>query len=66
MTEYQVLAVIISMFGILQAFAIIMMNAEIIRLRKQIKQVAEVLSVSVDLTAFLSKQWVNDQKAGKK
>jgi hypothetical protein len=66
MTEYQVLAVIISMFGILQAFAIIMMNAEIIRLRKQLKEIASVLSVSVDLTAFLSKQWVNDQKEGKK
>jgi hypothetical protein len=66
MTEYQVLAVIISMFGILQAFAIIMMNAEIIRLRKQIKQVAEVLSVSVDLTAYLSKKFVDEQKAGKK
>jgi hypothetical protein len=65
MTEYQVLAVIISIFGILQAFAIIMMNAEIIRLRKQIKQIAEVLSVSVDLTAFLSKQWVNEKKEGK-
>lgn len=66
MDRIDVLALIVALFSITAGITILLMNVEVMRLRKQVKQVADVLTISVELTSFLSKQYVDSSKAGKK
>jgi hypothetical protein len=66
MDRIDILALIVALFSITGGITILLMNAEVMRLRKQVKDIADVLKISVDLTAFLSKQWVDSAKEGKK
>ena len=66
MDRIQVIGVFVGVFAMLNGIVVLLVNAEVMRLRKQLKQMAGVMSVSVDLTSFLSKQWVDSTKEGKK
>jgi hypothetical protein len=66
MDRIQVIGVFVGVFAMLNGIVVLLVNAEVMRLRKQLKQMAGVMSVSVDLTSFRSKQWVDSTKEGKK
>jgi hypothetical protein len=66
MDRIDTIALIVGLFSITGGITILLMNAEVMRLRKQVKQIADVLTVSVELTSFLSKQYVDSSKEGKK
>lgn len=66
MDKFQVLGILVGVFAVLNGVALILMNAEVMRSRREVRRMAGIMSVSVELVTFLSSEWAKEQKSEKK
>ena len=66
MDKFQTLGIVVGVFGILNGVAVLLINAEDMRQRREVRRMAGVMSVAVELVTFLSGEWAKDAKKGGK